>query len=80
MSALGHKRTLDCGCGIAALLPKAAIAERDRHVRFVPLSDLRAIRVAILLQAAMRGNDPAKCPRRSGRPQVQAMARQLIHR
>jgi hypothetical protein len=41
MSALGHNRTLQCDCMISALLLKADIAERDRHVRFVPKADIR---------------------------------------
>jgi len=38
MSALGHKRTLK-RLHPSALPPKADIAERDRHVRFVPCVD-----------------------------------------
>jgi hypothetical protein len=36
MSALGHKRTLNRLRPMSALPPKADIAERPRHVRFVP--------------------------------------------
>jgi hypothetical protein len=36
MSALGQKRTFHSGQPMSALPPKADIAERDRHVRFVP--------------------------------------------
>jgi hypothetical protein len=36
MSALGQKRTLDRRPLTSALPPKADIAERNRHVRFVP--------------------------------------------
>jgi hypothetical protein len=39
MSALGQKRTLDCHPLMSALPPKADIAERDPHVRFVPKAD-----------------------------------------
>ena len=38
MSALGHKRTFSELCAMSALPPKADIAERRRHVRFVPLA------------------------------------------
>jgi len=37
MSALGHKRTFLELCAMSALPPKADIAERDHHVRFVPI-------------------------------------------
>src|SRR5215469_16809109 len=40
MSALGQKRTLQCILVMSALPPKADIAERDRHVRFVPKADI----------------------------------------
>jgi hypothetical protein len=36
MSALGQKRTLMLASPMSALPPKADIAERDCHVRFVP--------------------------------------------
>jgi hypothetical protein len=36
MSALGHKRTLKRRQPMSALPPKADIAERKWHVRFVP--------------------------------------------
>jgi len=36
MSALGQKRTFAEVCVMSALPPKADIAERDCHVRFVP--------------------------------------------
>jgi hypothetical protein len=39
MSALGHKRTLQCILVMSALPPKADIVERDRPVRFVPKAD-----------------------------------------
>ena len=35
----GQKPTLQCVCAMSALPPKADIAERDRHVRFVPKAD-----------------------------------------
>ena len=40
MSALGHKRTLRNVRSMSALPPKADIAERDQHVRFVPIADI----------------------------------------
>jgi hypothetical protein len=40
MSALGQKRTLRGVRSMSALPPKADIAERDRHVRFVPKADI----------------------------------------
>ena len=39
MSALGQKRTPDWRLLMSALPPKADIAERGRHVRFVPNAD-----------------------------------------
>jgi hypothetical protein len=39
MSALGQKRTLMRLDPMSALPPKADIAERDYHVRFVPIAD-----------------------------------------
>jgi hypothetical protein len=39
MSALGQKQTSDWRPLMSALLPKADIDERDRHVRFVPEAD-----------------------------------------
>jgi hypothetical protein len=39
MSALGHKRTFQQVRVMSALPPKADIAERSCHVRFVPISD-----------------------------------------
>jgi hypothetical protein len=36
MSTLGHKRTLRRISLMSALPPKADMAQRDRHVRFVP--------------------------------------------
>jgi hypothetical protein len=41
MSALGQKQTSDERPSMSALPPKADIAERDRHVRFVPLADMQ---------------------------------------
>ena len=41
MSALGQKRTCRSETAMSALPPKADIAERDRHVRFVPKADIR---------------------------------------
>jgi hypothetical protein len=40
MSALGQKRTLDRRLLMSALHPKADIAQRDCHVRFVPKADI----------------------------------------
>ena len=40
MSALGQKRTSEHVRSMSALPPKADIAERDRHVRFVPKADV----------------------------------------
>jgi hypothetical protein len=42
MSALGKKQTSDCRPLMSALPPKADIAERDYHVRFVPQADIPA--------------------------------------
>src|SRR5262249_19522267 len=42
MSALGQKRTFRYLRPMSALPPKADIAERDWHVRFVPIADIRA--------------------------------------
>ena len=39
MSALGQKQTLADVRVMSALPPKADIAERDQHVRFVPEAD-----------------------------------------
>ena len=41
MSALGQKQTLHGVGSMSALPPKADIAERDWHVRFVPKADIR---------------------------------------
>jgi len=43
MSALGQKQTSRLVEGMSALPPKADIAERDRHVRFVPEADMDSI-------------------------------------
>ena len=40
MSALGQKRTSEDIQSMSALPPKADIAERDWHVRFVPITDI----------------------------------------
>jgi hypothetical protein len=40
MYALGHKRTSANVPSMSALSPKADIAERGRHVRFVPIADI----------------------------------------
>jgi hypothetical protein len=37
---MGQKRTLVTPKGMSALPPKADIAERDHHVRFVPKADI----------------------------------------
>ena len=42
MSALGQKQTLRHCRSMSALPPKADIAERDWHVRFVPKADIAA--------------------------------------
>jgi hypothetical protein len=42
MSALGHNQILKCQHPMSALPQKADIAERDRHVRFVPEADIEA--------------------------------------
>jgi hypothetical protein len=39
MSAQGHKQTFGPFIAMSALPPKADIAERDCHVRFVPCVD-----------------------------------------
>jgi hypothetical protein len=46
MSALGHYRTSPRHFRMSALPPKADIAERHRHVRFVPKADIHALRVS----------------------------------
>jgi hypothetical protein len=43
MSALGQKQTLEHVRVMSALPPKADIAERDRHVRFVPKAAMRIL-------------------------------------
>jgi hypothetical protein len=43
MSALGQKQTLEHLRAMSALPPKADIAERDRHVRFVPIADIASL-------------------------------------
>jgi hypothetical protein len=40
MSALGQKQTSGNVGMMSALPPKADIAERDYHVRFVPIADI----------------------------------------
>src|SRR6516225_9055990 len=40
MSALGHKRTLECILVMSALPPKADIRTQSRNVRFVPKADI----------------------------------------
>jgi hypothetical protein len=40
MSALGQKQTFEKVRLMSGLPPKADIAERDRHVRFVPKADI----------------------------------------
>src|SRR5690242_4590802 len=42
-SASGQKQTLEQVRVMPALLPKADIRCRDRHVRFVPQADIRSI-------------------------------------
>ena len=46
MSALGQKRTSSPVEGTSALLPKADIAERHQHFRFVPKADSCAAAIA----------------------------------
>ena len=48
MSALGQKRTSRPETVMSALPPKADIAERDRHVRFVPSGLMNATRHILL--------------------------------
>jgi hypothetical protein len=43
MSALGQKQTSNWRLLMSALPPKADIAERDEHVRFVPIGDIEQI-------------------------------------
>ena len=43
MSALGHKRTFAVQNGMSALPPKADMCGATRHVRFVPIADIRSI-------------------------------------
>jgi hypothetical protein len=40
MSASGQKQTFGPKKAMSALPPKAEIADRDRHVRFVPQADI----------------------------------------
>jgi hypothetical protein len=47
MSALGHKRTFRRVEPMSVLPPKADIAERDRHVRFVPKADAACSSIVI---------------------------------
>jgi hypothetical protein len=56
MSALGQKQTSDCRPLMSAIHPKADIAERDRHVRFVPKAD---IELGMGNIAAVARNGPA---------------------
>ena len=42
MSAMGHKRTLECILVMSALPPKADMDQHDSDVRFVPKADFRA--------------------------------------
>src|SRR5689334_7092683 len=53
MSALGHKRTWLQVRSMSALPPKADIAERDGHVRFVPKAG--SCSAAILIAVRFRG-------------------------
>ena len=56
MSALGHKRTFRDAYPMSALPPKADIAERNWHVRFVPLSDIAvSAGCPMPLQSSVRG-------------------------
>jgi hypothetical protein len=43
MSALGQKQTLDWRPLMSALPPKADMAERGHHVRFVPQADIQSL-------------------------------------
>ena len=49
MSALGQKLTSVRVHRMSALPPKADIAERDRHVRFVPIADIQEFATRIRL-------------------------------
>jgi len=49
MSALGQKQTLRHLQPMSALPRKADIAERDRHVRFVPIADIQEFATRIRL-------------------------------
>jgi hypothetical protein len=51
MSALGQKQTSGHFRVMSALPPKADIAERFRHVRFVPIADIQSRRAYIRLGA-----------------------------
>ena len=41
MSALGQKQTFAAQKGMSALPPKADMCSATRHVRFVPIADIR---------------------------------------
>ena len=43
MSALGQKRTFAMQNGMSALTPKADMCSATRHVRFVPIADIRSL-------------------------------------
>jgi hypothetical protein len=59
MSALGQKLTFRSAIAMSALPPKADIAERDCHVRFVPKADiLQCIRVGFRPRPATATEGP----------------------
>src|SRR6476659_8805955 len=62
MSALGHMRTLSSVRVMSVLPPKADIRQRELHVRYVPIADIRNSRASIraLFQNAMRSLPPNK--------------------
>jgi hypothetical protein len=43
MSALGQKQTFRGAIGMSALPPKADMCSATRHVRFVPIADMKAL-------------------------------------
>ena len=49
MSALGQKRTFAVQKGMSALPPKADMCSATRHVRFVPIADIRLACVSKLI-------------------------------
>jgi hypothetical protein len=68
MSALGHKRTLDCRALTSALPPKADIPWHDLHVRLGPEPDYEAttggfqLLIVSLIERATTVIDPVAAP------------------